>query len=358
MKFLNSVVHGDCIDKLAQIPDKSIDLIFADPPYNLQLNNRLNRSNRTRVDAVSDKWDKFDNFSEYDKFTYSWLKECKRVLKKDGTIWVIGSYHNIFRVGKIIQDLDFWILNDVLWIKSNPMPNFMGTRFNNAHETMIWASENENSKYTFNYKSMKVFNDDKQLRSDWYIPVCGGEERIKDKYGKRVHSTQKPYELLYRIIMSSSKVGNTVLDPFFGTGTTGAVAKYLGRNFIGIEKEKKYIKIALKRIAKITPLDKKYLTLKIEDKKVKVPFGNLIESNYIKIGENLYSKNEDIIVIILANATIKFKEEIGSIHTISAKILKRESANGWNYWYVKRDNKLISIDELRQRYIEKNYQKE
>lgn len=240
--FLDKIIQGDCIETLKKLPENSVDLIFADPPYNLQLQNDLYRPNQTKVSGVNDKWDKFISFDEYDTFTYNWLKECRRVLKKDGSIWVIGSYHNIFRVGRIMQDLGFWILNDIVWIKTNPMPNFKGTRFNNAQETLIWASQNPKSKYTFHYKSMKAFNDDKQMRSDWYIPICNGGERIKVN-GEKAHSTQKPEALLYRIILSTSNVDDVVLDPFMGSGTTGAVSKKLGRSFVGIEREKFYIKI-------------------------------------------------------------------------------------------------------------------
>ena len=356
-KFLNKIIQGDCIEKLKELPDKSVDLIFADPPYNLQLNGDLYRGDQSKVDAVNDSWDKFDTFDEYDNFTTQWLTECRRVLKDNGTIWVIGSYHNIFRVGKIIQDLNYWILNDIIWIKSNPMPNFRGTRFNNAHETLIWASKSDKSKFQFNYKSMKAFNDDKQLRSDWYIPICNGKERIKDENGKKAHSTQKPYELLYRVIISTSKPGDVVLDPFLGSGTTAAVAKHLGRKFIGIEKEVKYIQIAQKRIKNIIPIEKELLTLKIEEKPPKVPFGNLIESKYIEIGEKLFSKDGSISAVVLANATIEYNSEVGSIHNISAKILNKQSNNGWAYWHVKRNNELVSIDSLRSDYI-KNICKE
>ncbi len=241
-KYLNKIIKGDCIEILKEILEDSVDLIFADPPYNLQLRGDLYRPNQTRVDGVNDKWDQYSSFEEYDQFTYDWLKSCKRVLKKDGTIWVIGSYHNIFRVGKIMQDLGFWTLNDVIWIKTNPIPNFKGTRFNNTQETLIWATKSQKSKYTFHYKSMKAFGDDKQMRSDWYIPICNGKERIKLN-GEKTHSTQKPEALLYRIIVATSNPGDIVLDPFMGSGTTGAVAKKLGRNFVGIEKENVYIKI-------------------------------------------------------------------------------------------------------------------
>jgi DNA modification methylase len=236
-EYLNKIIKGDSIEVLKKLPDNSVDLIFADPPYNLQLNGDLWRPNQTKVDAVNDEWDKFTSFEKYDKFCEAWIKECKRILKKDGSIWIIGSYHNIFRVGKIMQDVGLWVLNDILWIKTNPMPNFKGTRFNNAHETLIWASKEQNSKFTFHYKTMKAFNDDLQMRSDWYIPICNGGERLKDEKGNKAHSTQKPEALLYRIIISTSNPGDVVLDPFMGSGTTGAIAKKLGRNFIGIERE-------------------------------------------------------------------------------------------------------------------------
>lgn len=346
----NQIIHGDSLEVLKKIPDNSIDVVFADPPYNLQIEDNLFRPNNTKVDGVQDDWDKFESLEEYDRFTYNWLSECKRVLKRDGTIWVIGSYHNIFRVGKIMQDLGFWILNDIVWIKSNPMPNFRGTRFTNAHETLIWASHNRNSKYKFNYKSMKAFNDDKQMRSDWYLPIANGKERIKDSQGKKAHSTQKPLALLYRVILSSTDIGDTILDPFFGTGTTGAVAKLLRRNFIGIEKEEKYISLATKRIEEIKPLDSHLITLEIEKPKPRIPFGNLIEDGYIKVGEKLYSQNREIEATILANGTIRYLDEVGSIHKVSAKILGRSSNNGWLYWYIERDGDLINIDQIRERY--------
>jgi site-specific DNA-methyltransferase (adenine-specific)/modification methylase len=349
--FLNKIIQGDCIEVLKKLPNNSIDLIFADPPYNLQLSKELYRPNQTKVEGVNDKWDKFNSFKEYDEFTYNWLKECKRVLKDNGSFWVIGTYHNIFRVGKIMQDLGYWILNDIVWIKTNPMPNFKGTRFNNAHETLIWATKSEKSKYTFNYKSMKVYNDDKQMRSEWYIPICQGKERLKDENGNKLHSTQKPEELLYRIIISTSKIGDIVLDPFLGSGTTAAVAKKLRRNYIGIEKEEKYIKAAKKRLKYTNVLDSSLLTLKIDEKKPKVPFGNLIESSYIQVGEYLYSKDLKYKAKVLANATIEFNNEIGSIHNISAKILNKSSNNGWKYWYVKRGKDFVLIDEVRNIYL-------
>lgn len=347
-EFENKIILGDCIKELKRIPDNSIDLIFADPPYNMQLQGELWRPNQTKVDAVDDEWDKYESFEHYDKFTIDWLKECQRVLKRNGTIWVIGSYHNIFRVGKIMQDLGLWILNDVIWMKTNPMPNFKGTRFNNAHETLIWASKNKDSKYKFHYKSMKVFNDDKQMRSDWYIPICLGNERIRIN-GEKAHSTQKPEELLYRVILSSSDVGDIVLDPFMGSGTTGAVAKLLKRKYIGFEKEEFYKKVAEDRIKKVVPIDESFLKYRIEKPKPKVAFGTLIKDGFIKVGETMIDKYGNHKVKINADGTIN-NGETGSIHSISAKILNKNSNNGWTFWYVIRDGKLMSIDDLRYKY--------
>jgi len=352
-KFENKIILGNCIEELKKLPDNSVDLIFADPPYNMQLQGELWRPNQTKVDAVDDEWDKYESFEHYDKFSIEWLKECRRVLKENGTIWVIGSYHNIFRVGKIMQDLDYWILNDVIWMKTNPMPNFKGTRFNNALETFIWASKNKNSKYKFHYKSMKAFNDDKQMRSDWYIPICLGNERIRIN-GEKAHSTQKPEELLYRIILSSSDVGDIVLDPFMGSGTTGAVAKLLRRKYIGFEKEEFYKKVAEDRIKKIVPIDEDTLAYNIEKPKPKVPFGNLLRDDFIKVGEVVVDKLGNHKAKVLADGTINLNGEVGSIHSISASILKRLSNNGWTYWYVLRNGNLKSIDELRFKYA-KNF---
>ena len=303
MLEINKIHLGDCIELLRKLPDNSIDLIFADPPYNLQLNGELYRPNQTKVDAVTDAWDKFDSKEDYDRFTTAWLTECYRVLKNTGSIWVIGTYHNIYRVGAIIQNIGFWMLNDIIWIKTNPMPNFKGTRFNNAHETLIWSTKSQKSKYTFHYHSMKVMNDDLQMRSDWLIPICSGEERIKVN-GQKAHSTQKPAELLLRIILSTSNPNDIVLDPFSGSGTTAAVAKRLGRRYIAFEKEASYIEIANERLAKIIPIEKPLLEYKIEKKKPKVPFGSLIERGYIKIGEILYSKKADVQAQVLADSTI------------------------------------------------------
>lgn len=352
---LNQIYQGDCIELLKKVPDNSVDLIFADPPYNLQLNNELYRPNQTKVDAVNDLWDKFESKEEYDKFTDLWLKECYRVLKESGSIWVIGSYHNIFRVGTILQNIGYWILNDIIWVKTNPMPNFKGTRFNNAHETLIWAAKSKSSKYTFHYHSMKVMNDDLQMRSDWLIPICQGDERIKVD-GQKAHSTQKPVELLYRIIISSSNPDHIILDPFSGSGTTAAAAKRLGRKYIAFEKDAFYVEIGLERLKKIKPLEEQLLEYKIEKRKPKVPFGNLIEKGFIRIGEFLYTKDKMQKAQVMANASIDWKGEVGSIHKISAKILNKENNNGWPFWYVNREDRFVSIDELRDQY-ERKFQK-
>ena len=351
--YLNTIIQGNNIEVLEGLPADSVDLIFADPPYNLQLKNDLYRPNQTKVEGVFDSWDKFDSIKKYDDFTEKWLLGCKRVLKENGAIWVIGSYHNIYRVGAIMQNIGLWFLNDILWIKSNPMPNFKGTRFNNAHETLLWAVKNKNVKYTFHYKAMKTFNDDLQMRSDWYIPICNGSERIKVN-GQKAHSTQKPSELLLRILLSTSNVGDVVLDPFMGSGTTGAVAKRLGRNYIGIEKEKFYINIAKERIKKVEPLKKSLLHYEIEEKPPKVPFGNLIEKGFIKIGEKIFSGEGKHRAKVLANASIETQTGlVGSIHKTSAVLLEKINNNGWKFWYVKRANKKVCIDDLRGEYVKK-----
>ncbi|MDR0907258.1 MAG: site-specific DNA-methyltransferase [Rikenellaceae bacterium] len=353
---LNTIHLGDCINLLKQVPDNSVDLIFADPPYNLQLQGELHRPDQSKVDAVNDAWDKFESKEDYDKFTEAWMSECHRVLKKAGSLWVIGTYHNIFRVGTIMQNIGFWLLNDIVWVKPNPMPNFKGTRFNNAHETLIWATKSKSSSYTFHYHSLKAMNDDLQMRSDWWIPICQGTERIRVD-GKKAHSTQKPAELLMRIILSTSNPGDIVLDPFSGSGTTAAVAKRLGRRYIAFDREEFYVQVAKDRLDKITPLDKPLLEYRIETKKPKVPFGSLIERGYIKIGEYLYSKDGKIQAIVNADSTVSKDEITGSIHSLSATILNKSNNNGWSYWYVKRDNKLYSIDELRYDYEDKYLKK-
>ena len=357
IEIINTIINGDCIDEMRKIPSESVDLIFADPPYNLQLGGDLYRPNQTKVDAVDDDWDKFSSFESYDKFTKDWVEQAQRILSKNGAIWVIGSYHNIFRVGKIMQDLGFWILNDVVWIKSNPMPNFKGTRFNNAHETLIWASKNQSSKPTFHYKSMKIANDDKQMRSDWYIPICSGAERIKVN-GVKAHSTQKPEALLRRVIVSTTNEGDVILDPFMGSGTTGAVAKKLGRNFIGIEKDKDYVKIATDRIQGIVSIDEEFLQYPIDVKPKRVPFGNLLETGSVQPGEYLYSKNLEFKALVMSDSSVAWNDKVGSIHKISALILNKEANNGWDFWYTyKKDGELVSIDDLRQEFLSEEHGK-
>ena len=354
-KNLNSkIINGDSLKELKKIPDETFDLIFADPPYNLQLQNSLIRPDRSKVDAVNDKWDQFESFKTYDEFTNEWLSECKRILKKNGSIWVIGSYHNIFRVGKIIQDLGFWILNDVIWNKNNPMPNFRGTRFTNAHETLIWASKNKKSKYTFNYQSMKCFNDDLQMRSTWNLPICNGKERLKNN-GIKVHSTQKPEALLHRIILASSNKDDFILDPFLGSGTTAVVSKKLGRNYYGIEKEKKYFRAAAKRIRNTHIIKNEYLdTVQNNKSKPRIPFGSLIELGVIKPGIVIYDRKKEIYAKVMVDGSIKYKQNEGSIHKVAAQILGSESCNGWTYWYYQSGNSLKSIDDLRQRLRPRN----
>jgi site-specific DNA-methyltransferase (adenine-specific) len=351
---IDQIIHGNCVEVMQSLPDGSVDLIFADPPYNLQLQNELVRPNQTVVDAVDDSWDQFDTFSDYDRFTFSWLSEARRILKDTGAIWVIGSYHNIFRVGKIMMDLGYWILNDVVWHKTNPMPNFRGTRFTNATETLIWAKKSEDQKkYTFNYHSMKNLNEEKQMQNVWYIPLCTGAERIKVN-GKKAHSTQKPEALLYRIILSSSNSGEIVLDPFFGSGTTGAVTKKLKRHFIGIEQETNYVEIAQRRIESVpNPLfvDDSLLTTKSKRSLPRVSFSSLIENQYLSIGQKLFSKDEKHKAVIKADGHLAVGDFEGSIHKTAARILDRTNHNGWDFWYYKSDSdELCSIDELRDRF--------
>ncbi len=348
---LNQILHGDCIEILKTLPENSVDLIFADPPYNLQLRNDLYRPDRSKVDAVNDGWDKFEDFKAYDEFTLRWLSAGKRVLKDTGTLWVIGSYHNIYRVGSLMQDLGFWILNDILWIKENPMPNFRGVRFTNAHETLIWAQKKKGAKYTFNHHSMKALNEDLQMRSDWRIPLATGKQRIKMN-GSKAHSTQKPEGLLYRVILSSSNVGDVILDPFFGSGTTGAVAKKLGRHWIGIERDKKYVKVAQKRIDAAAESDSE--AIKVEKpKQARVPFGALLESGYLRPGQSLFFVEKGVRAKILSNGHIKCGEVVGSIHAVAKSLMNNAPVNGWDVWYYKDEQgKRLSINDLREQYRE------
>lgn len=350
---LNTILQGDCLRVLAGLPDKSADLVFADPPYNLQLQNALLRPNQTEVDAVDDAWDQFDDFAAYDQFTRAWLAECRRVLKDTGAIWVIGSYHNIFRVGTIMQDLGFWVLGDVLWVKDNPMPNFRGVRFTNAHETLIWAKKSKDQKkYTFNYHGMKAFNDGLQMRSDWQLPICTGQERLTDAEGRKIHSTQKPEALLYRVLLATSSPGDVVLDPFFGTGTTGAVAKKLGRHYIGIEREPAYVAAAARRLAAISApdADDEALGRTMNPRMMpRVKFASLLERGLLHPGQNLYfDADRARPATVLADARLRTPDgQRGSIHQLGAALASAPSCNGWERWYYDDGGLLRVIDELR-----------
>lgn len=345
---LDQILHGDCIQVLKGMPENSVDLVFADPPYNLQLSKILYRPNLTKVDAVDDRWDKFSDFEQYDEFTRQWLSATQRVMKDSGTIWVIGTYHNIYRVGSIMQDLGFWILNDILWLKNNPMPNFRGVRFTNAHETMIWAQKKKGARYTFNHRSMKALNDDLQMRSDWTIPLVTGKQRIRTN-GSKAHSTQKPEALLYRVLMASSSPGDVVLDPFFGSGTTGAVAKQLGRKWIGIERDKKYIKVARERIDAVKKADEESLHVE-KRRQARVPFGALLENGLLRPGQMLYFAKNGTKAKILSNGHIRCGDVTGSIHSVARSLLGNAPANGWDVWFYKdQDGKKVTIDALREK---------
>jgi modification methylase len=349
---LDSIIMADCIGAMRALPAASIDMIFADPPYNLQLGGELFRPDGSHVDAVTDDWDKFDSLKHYDAFTRAWLAEAHRLLKPDGTIWVIGSYHNIFRVGAAVQDLGYWILNDIIWRKANPMPNFRGTRFTNAHETLIWASKGEKAKYTFNYRAMKTLNDELQMRSDWEFPICGGGERLK-KGGHKVHPTQKPEALLYRLLLASTKPGDVVLDPFFGTGTTGAVAKRLGRRWIGIEREPDYCAAAAERIEAALPLDESALaTMQSPRGAPKVAFGVLVENSYLLPGATLWDAKRRWSATVRADGSLLSPcGAIGSIHRLGATLQGAPACNGWTFWHHEAEGKLQPIDTLRQTYL-------
>ena len=347
--WLDTIIKGDCVAALEALPDQSVDVIFADPPYNLQLGGALHRPDQSLVDACDDEWDQFASFEAYDAFTRAWLLACRRVLKPSGTIWVIGSYHNIFRIGATLQDLNFWILNDIVWRKANPMPNFKGRRFQNAHETMIWATRDPKAKgYTFNYDAMKAANDDVQMRSDWLFPICNGGERLKDADGKKVHPTQKPEALLARILMASSKPGDVVLDPFFGSGTTGAVAKRLGRHFVGIEREQAYIDAARERIDAVEPLGSGTLSV-MSGKKAepRVAFNTLLESGLIAPGTVLTDARRRYSAIVRADGTLASGSDAGSIHRVGAKVQGLDACNGWTFWHYADGAELKPIDALR-----------
>jgi modification methylase len=349
---LDTILQGDCIAEMARLPDKSVDMIFADPPYNLQLGGDLFRPEGGKVDACDDDWDKFDSLAAYDGFTRDWLDQARRILKDNGTIWVIGSYHNIYRVGALLQDADFWILNDIVWRKTNPMPNFRGTRFTNAHETLIWCAKDEKARYTFNYRAMKALNDDLQMRSDWLLPICSGSERVKGDDGSKAHPTQKPEALLYRILLACTKPGNVVLDPFFGTGTTGAVARRLGRNWIGIERETAYVKVAHERIASTLPLDESVMTVMTEKRAApRVAFGVLVESGLVPAGTVLTDAKRRWSATVHADGSIGCNTQAGSIHKVGAALQGAPSCNGWTFWHVEQDGGLRPIDALRQQHL-------
>ena len=353
-EWRNQILTGDCIELMPQIADGTIDAVFADPPYNLQLGKKTlyRADDHSAARAVRDDWDNFDSPEEYDRFTRQWLAESKRVLKPDGSLWVIGTYHNIFRIGAILQELGFWVLNDITWVKTNPMPNFRGTRFTNAHETLIWATPRKTGKYTFNYETMKQYNGGKQMRSDWHLDICLGAERLKDDSGKSLHNTQKPAELLRRVILASTRPGDTILDPFFGSGTTGAVARELSRNFIGIEQDEKYVSAARARIAAVSPRDLSDIEVaKPKREEEKVAFMELISNGLLRVGQTLVGKSGDRVMITKDGQLQHTLLGRGSIHIMAAKIQKVASFNGWDYWSAeKKDGTLVSIDEVRKFY--------
>lgn len=345
----NFVITGDCLKELKKLPSDSVDLIFADPPYNLQLSETLLRPNNTPVDGVDEDWDRFSSFESYDTFSRTWLTECQRILKPHGAVWVIGSYHNIFRIGTTLQNIGFWIQNDVIWRKVNPMPNFRGKRFTNAHETLIWASKNKKSRPKFNYESLKALNDDFQMRSDWLFPICSGQERLKGQDGLKLHPTQKPESLLQRILLASTDPDDIVLDPFFGTGTTGAVAQYLGRRWIGIEQDKNYSRSAQRRIEQIKPLSSPTLqTVRSKRTEPRVPFGTIIELGILNAGSPLYNEDKRVRAEIKADGSIQFSGMQGSIHRVGAMVQGKSACNGWTFWHFENEGRLKPIDLLRE----------
>ncbi|HEY8015694.1 MAG TPA: DNA methyltransferase [Dongiaceae bacterium] len=347
---MNRIISGDCIETMQSLPEASVDMVFADPPYNLQLEGELHRPNNSRVDGVEEAWDRFDDFASYDRFSEAWLSAARRILKPEGTLWVIGSYHNIFRVGARLQDLGYWILNDVVWRKTNPMPNFRGRRFTNAHETMIWCARDREGRYRFNYEAMKSLNDDLQMRSDWLLPICSGGERLKDGGGKKAHPTQKPEALLHRVILASTQPGDLVLDPFFGTGTTGVVAKRLGRNYIGIERDPGYIAAAEKRLS-ATPAntDAEIVATPGKRDEPRIPFGWLVERGYLSPGTLLTSVNRRWTAKVRADGTLIAADCRGSIHQVGAQVQGAPACNGWEFWYFEVEGKLVPINLLRQK---------
>jgi len=348
--YADTVHVGDCVELMNAMPEGSVDMVFADPPYNLQLEGDLHRPDNSRVDGVDADWDRFSGFKSYDEFTHAWLSAARRVLQPNGTLWVIGSYHNIFRVGAILQDLGYWILNDIVWRKSNPMPNFRGRRFTNAHETLIWAARDKDAKYRFNYEAMKTLNDDLQMRSDWTIPLCTGAERLKNAEGKKAHPTQKPEALLYRTILSSTDVGDVILDPFFGTGTTGAVARMLDRRYIGLERDEEYAALARERLTGIEPLaEPSLLTTPAKREQPRIPFGWVVERGLLKAGQTLTDQQRRHTARVRADGTLSAADFRGSIHQVGAHVQKAPACNGWQFWHVELDDNLVPIDLFRQK---------
>ncbi|MGA2795711.1 MAG: site-specific DNA-methyltransferase [Roseiarcus sp.] len=345
----DAIIVGDCVNELEKLPPASVDLVFADPPYNLQLERALSRPDQSLVDAVDDDWDKFASFADYDSFTRAWIGAVRRVMKPDATIFVIGSYHNIFRVGAIMQDLGFWILNDIVWRKANPMPNFRGRRFTNAHETMIWAARGAEAKsYTFNYEALKAGNEDCQARSDWFLPICTGAERLKDAAGRKTHPTQKPEALLARVLLAASNAGDLVLDPFFGSGTTGAVARRLHRSYIGLERDPTYADAARARIAAVEPLPAEAIALAPTRRgEPRVAFASVVEAGLVRPGEHLLDSRRRHAALVRADGALTLGPAVGSIHKIGALAQGLPACNGWTFWHVERAGSLTLIDEMR-----------
>ena len=351
---LDRILQGDCVEVLNSLPESSVDLIFADPPYNLQLQQDLYRPNMTRVDAVNDAWDQFEDFKAYDDFTRAWLTACRRVLKENGTLWVIGTYHNIYRIGALMQDLGFWFLNDIIWIKTNPMPNFRGVRFTNAHETLLWACKHKGARYTFNHHAMRQLNDDLQMRSDWLLPLCPRSERLKEN-GRKAHPTQKPEALLYRIILSSSQPGDVLLDPFLGSGTSAAVAKKLNRHWLGIERESDYVRLAQKRIDEVSPLSEDELVYRVSRPRLRrVPLGQLLEAGLLKPGQLLFFRRDrDLAALLRADGRLLMEgHEANTIHRLGSQLMKGSPCNGWEHWYFEGENgELYPLDDLRKQLL-------
>jgi modification methylase len=346
---LDQILLGDCVQMMRMLPPASVHCVFADPPYNLQLRGELRRPDDSLVDGVDEAWDRFTDFAEYDAFTREWLTECRRVLRKDGTLWVIGAYHNIFRIGAILQDLGFWVLNDVIWRKANPMPNFRGRRFTNAHETLIWAARGRDSRYKFNYQAMKSLNDDVQMRSDWFIPLCTGEERMRNQFGLKLHPTQKPEALLHRVLLSSTNPGDIVLDPFAGTGTTAAVARRLHRHFIGIERHPAYAEAAIGRVRRTKPVDDHgIITTPSKRDAPRVPFGSLVERGLIAPGTKVFDRQRRVSATVSADGSLVAGAVQGSIHKVGAALTNAPSCNGWTFWHFERNGVLTPLDTLRQ----------